>query len=187
MNPTLTGYLGTQESCRAARLSGLLVTSPELKAEWKMQGTNYDTMSATSLVSFGADSNAVTVENAKQHSVTVRLMTKQEFKIAKGLKGNAATNGYNAYIREKGESNPEGLIKGIASGALIVRSIKDFEGSENMHVSLIKRANLRDRLPKGAAAPAKPQTREELLALLAACDAKAQTSGRLDAVSAITV
>lgn len=135
-------------------------------------------MSASSLVEYGFNGNAITTVNEKMKCTTVRLLTAKEYKTKRGLKGNAGTIAYNAYLRAEGQANPEGLIKKLASGDLILRSVKDFPGS--MQFGVIKKSALRD--PVGRVAAPVAMTREELLAQLAALDAKTSAAGRLDPV-----
>ncbi len=145
-----------------------------------------------SLIEFGSAANAVTTVNEKMHCTTVRLLTKQELKAQRGLKGNAATIAYNDYLRKEGASNPERMIKKLASGELIVRSVKDYPGS--MAISVLKRDKIVDPKTKtpAAASPEIAAVMDEvtklrtLLKSLGATEAdlQAASAGRLDPVPA---
>jgi hypothetical protein len=132
-------------------------------------------MSATSLISFDASANAVTSYNEKMKTTTLRLLTAKEFKTARGLKGNAASVAYNAYIREHGLANTAGLAAALTSGELLVRSARD--SSKSLNVSFVKKSAIKDPAVKSAPAPEVTALETEvanLKAMLAGLGAKAE-------------
>lgn len=138
---------------------------------------------ATSLIQFGTDALTVTLENAKQKSTTVRLLTAKEFKDAKGLKGQEARKAYNDYLRTHGGANTAGLAAAMSSGELLVKSAKDYRGS--LTVSFIKKSAIKDPV-KAVPAVVVPKTAEEIMAMIAKLQVQAAALAAKQAPTAPT-
>lgn len=116
----------------------------------------------TSLVQFGSEALTMTLENAKQKSTTVRLLTAKEFKDGKGLKGQAGRTAYNAYLRESGGANTAGLAGLMSSGELLVLGRKSYAASGKHVITFIEKSKIKDPTAKVEAPGAREALQSEL-------------------------
>ena len=121
-------------------------------------------MSATSLINYGEQSQAVALANVKFGMSGARLMTPKEFKIANVIKGSEAKRKYLEYKLREGKVSTVELGKAMMEGKLLVSGYREYNKSGKLNVAFEKVGAVQAKLDKANASgeAAKPVTIDDV-------------------------